>query len=187
MSLDYWYDDGYGYGYDDYLSVDGLSGLFGGLFDGLFSDDSYYGGYDDYGYDYGYDYDYGYGLDEVISVDSYDSLYGSGDYGLLDSIFGLFDGTLSTDGYSGLLGGLFDGLFTDEYSYGGYDDYGYDYEGGYDEVISVRSDLLAMEEELRSMEQAMHALPETTPVRRPDEVGAARNPRIHYDFEAVCR
>ena len=153
MSLDYWYDDyGYGYGYDDYLSVDGLSGLFGGLLDGLFSDDYSYGY--DYDYGYGYDYDYGYGWDdsEVISVDSYDSLYDSGDYGLLDSIFGLFDGVLSTDGYGyssdsyGLLdsiGSLFGGLFSDDYYYGGYDygydDYSYDYETGYDEVITVDS------------------------------------------------
>ena len=33
---------------------------------------------------------------------------------------------------------------------------------------------------------AMHQLPKATPVRRPDEVAAARNPRIRYDFEAVC-
>lgn len=34
---------------------------------------------------------------------------------------------------------------------------------------------------------SMHHLPETTPVCRPDEVAAARNPRIRYDFEAVGR
>ena len=34
--------------------------------------------------------------------------------------------------------------------------------------------------------ESMHHLPETTPVRRPDEVSAARNPRIRYDFETVC-
>ena len=33
--------------------------------------------------------------------------------------------------------------------------------------------------------ESMHLLPRTTPVRRPDEVSAARNPRIRYDFEAV--
>lgn len=34
---------------------------------------------------------------------------------------------------------------------------------------------------------SMHHLPETTPVCRPDEVAAARNPRIRYDFEAMGR
>ena len=34
--------------------------------------------------------------------------------------------------------------------------------------------------------EKMHHLPETTPIRRPDEVAAARNPRIRYDFQAVC-
>ena len=34
--------------------------------------------------------------------------------------------------------------------------------------------------------ERLHLLPRTTPVRRPDEVSAARNPRIRYDFEAVC-
>ncbi len=33
--------------------------------------------------------------------------------------------------------------------------------------------------------EAMHSLPKTTPVSRPDEVSAARNPRIRYDFETV--
>ena len=33
--------------------------------------------------------------------------------------------------------------------------------------------------------ERLHLLPRTTPVRRPDEVSAARNPRIRYDFEAV--
>ena len=153
MSLDYWYDDGYGYGYSD-ISVDGL---FGGLFDGLgslfgdlFYDDYYYG----YDYGYGYDYDYGYGWDddEVITVDS--NSY-SDDYSLFDSVFGLFDGllsyddTLSVDGSSGLLGlfggleSVLGGLFSDDYYYDyGYDygyDYDYDYEAGDGEAISVDS------------------------------------------------
>ena len=34
--------------------------------------------------------------------------------------------------------------------------------------------------------QTMHGKPETTPISRPDEVAAARNPRIRYDFEAAC-
>ena len=63
MSLDYWYDDGYGY-YSD-MSVgglfDSLLGGFGSLFDGLFYDDYYYSDYS---------YDYGYGWDDDISVDS---------------------------------------------------------------------------------------------------------------------
>lgn len=33
--------------------------------------------------------------------------------------------------------------------------------------------------------QALHRKPETTPIGRPDEVAAARNPRIRYDFDAV--
>ncbi len=33
--------------------------------------------------------------------------------------------------------------------------------------------------------QSLHLMPETTPIRRPDEVAAARSPRIRYDFEAV--
>ena len=144
MFFDYWYDDGYDYGYSD-ISVDGYSGLFGGLLDGigslfggLFSDDYYYS-------DYGYGYDWE--DDEVISVGSSDDL---DDYSLLDSVFGLFDGSLSTDGSSGLLGlldgveSVLGGLFSDDYYYSGYGydyDYGYDYGYGWDddEVISVGS------------------------------------------------
>ena len=137
MGWDYWYDD-YDYGYAD-MSVDGYSGLFDGLFDGigslfgsLFDDDYSYSGYDyDYGWGYDYDYDYGYGWDddEFISVDSSDSLYGSDDYALLDSIFGLFDGTLSTDGLSGLLGlfGDFDSVLGGLLPDGAYYDDAYDY------------------------------------------------------------
>ena len=139
MDFDYWYDDAYGY--DDYLSTDGYSGLFGGLLDGvgslfggLFGDDSYYGDYD---------YDYGWDDDEYFSVGSSDGL---DDYSLLDSVFGLFDGVLSTDGYgsSGLVGFLdgvesvLGGLFSDDVFYDGYD-YGYEDEYGIDEVISVGS------------------------------------------------
>ena len=53
-----------------------------------------------------------------------------------------------------------------------------------DEAISVLREIW---NRAHTSPETMHALPETTPVRRPDEVGAARNPRIHYDFEAVCR
>ena len=125
MGFDYWYDDYYGY--DDYLSVDGL---FGGLLDGI---GSLFGGliYDDYDYsydDYGYDY-YGGNGDEVISIDSSGS---SDDYSLLDSIFGLFGGLTSYDdtlSVDGLFGGLFDDIGT---LFGGllYDDYGYSYDYG---------------------------------------------------------
>ena len=129
MSLDYWYDDGYGY-YSD-MSVgglfDSLLGGFGSLFDGLFYDDYYYDygyGYDDYDYGYGYD-DYGY--DDVLSVDG---LLGGG----LD---------LSVDGLlGGLLGGLSGLLYDDYYGYDyygyGYDDYDYSYDdSNYDDVLSV--------------------------------------------------
>jgi glycine dehydrogenase subunit 2 len=30
--------------------------------------------------------------------------------------------------------------------------------------------------------EALHASPVTTPIGRPDEVGAARNPILRYDF-----
>ncbi|MBR0388017.1 MAG: aminomethyl-transferring glycine dehydrogenase subunit GcvPB, partial [Clostridia bacterium] len=53
-----------------------------------------------------------------------------------------------------------------------------------DEAVSVLREIW---NRAHTSPETMHALPETTPVRRPDEVGAARNPRIHYDFEAVCR
>ena len=33
---------------------------------------------------------------------------------------------------------------------------------------------------------SMHRKPETTPIGRPDEVAAARNPRIRYDFPPAC-
>ncbi|MBQ6506439.1 MAG: aminomethyl-transferring glycine dehydrogenase subunit GcvPB, partial [Clostridia bacterium] len=53
-----------------------------------------------------------------------------------------------------------------------------------DEAVSVLREIW---NRAHTSPETMHTLPETTPVRRPDEVGAARNPRIHYDFEAVCR
>ena len=53
-----------------------------------------------------------------------------------------------------------------------------------DEVIRALREIL---EHARTDPEAMHHLPETTPIRRPDEVAAARNPRIRYDFETVCR
>ncbi len=53
-----------------------------------------------------------------------------------------------------------------------------------DEVIKVLREIW---ERAHSDPETMHHLPETTPVRRPDEVAAARNPRIRYDFETVCR
>ena len=52
-----------------------------------------------------------------------------------------------------------------------------------DEVIGALREIL---EHARTDPEAMHHLPETTPIRRPDEVTAARNPRIRYDFETVC-
>jgi hypothetical protein len=147
MGFDYWYDDAYGY--NDYLSVDGYSGLFDGF--GSLLGDLFGGGYYD-----DYDYDCGWGGDDYFSVDYTD---GTDDYSLLDSVFGLFDGVLSVDGYGyssgsyGLLdsiGSLLGGLFSDDYYYGGYDygydDYGYDYdyEEGNNEFISVdSSDALA--------------------------------------------
>lgn len=53
-----------------------------------------------------------------------------------------------------------------------------------DEVIRALREIL---EHARTDPEGMHHLPETTPIRRPDEVAAARNPRIRYDFETVCR
>ena len=47
-----------------------------------------------------------------------------------------------------------------------------------DEAVEV---LRGIVEKAHADPQAMHSLPETTPVRRPDEVGAARNPRIRYE------
>ena len=52
-----------------------------------------------------------------------------------------------------------------------------------DEAIEV---LRGIWERAHADPESMHLLPETTPIRRPDEVAAARNPRIRYDFEAVC-
>ena len=118
----YDYYDDYSY-YDDYglsLSVDGLGGLFGGLFDDLgylFSDDYYgYGYYDDYYYDdYSYDdYDIVGDSDEVIQVDGLTELLsgllnGEGDIsGLSELLAGLLGGdtTLSVDGELGDLSSL---------------------------------------------------------------------------------
>ena len=53
-----------------------------------------------------------------------------------------------------------------------------------DEAVRIFREIY--EEAIREP-QKMHEKPLLTKVRRPDEVGAARNPRIHYDFEAVCR
>ena len=50
-----------------------------------------------------------------------------------------------------------------------------------DEAVAV---LRGIWEKAHSDPASMHLMPETTPVRRPDEVGAARNPRIRYDFGA---
>ena len=53
-----------------------------------------------------------------------------------------------------------------------------------DEAVAVLREIWSL---AHTDPQAVHSLPKTTAVRRPDEVGAARNPRIRYDFEAVCR
>ena len=53
-----------------------------------------------------------------------------------------------------------------------------------DEAVAVLREIWGL---AHTDPQAVHSLPKTTAVRRPDEVGAARNPRIRYDFEAVCR
>ena len=53
-----------------------------------------------------------------------------------------------------------------------------------DEAVRVLREIW---EKAQQDPSSMHHLPETTPVCRPDEVAAARNPRIRYDFEAVGR
>ncbi len=53
-----------------------------------------------------------------------------------------------------------------------------------DEAVEV---LRGLWEKAHSDPSSMHRMPETAPVSRPDEVAAARNPRIRYDFEAVRR
>ena len=53
-----------------------------------------------------------------------------------------------------------------------------------DEAVRVLREIW---EKAQKDPSSMHHLPETTPVCRPDEVAAARNPRIRYDFEAVGR
>ncbi len=52
-----------------------------------------------------------------------------------------------------------------------------------DEAVKVLRDIW---EKAHAEPEKMHLLPETAPIRRPDEVAAARNPRIRYDFQAVC-
>ncbi len=51
-----------------------------------------------------------------------------------------------------------------------------------DEAVRVLREIW---EKAQQDPSSMHHLPETTPVCRPDEVAAARNPRIRYDFEAM--
>ena len=53
-----------------------------------------------------------------------------------------------------------------------------------DEAVRVLREIW---EKAQKDPSSMHHLPETTPVCRPDEVAAARNPRIRYDFEAMGR
>ena len=53
-----------------------------------------------------------------------------------------------------------------------------------DEAVRVLREIW---EKAQQDPSSMHHLPATTPVCRPDEVAAARNPRIRYDFEAVGR
>ena len=53
-----------------------------------------------------------------------------------------------------------------------------------DEAVRVLREIW---EKAQQDPSSMHHLPETTPVCRPDEVAAARNPRIRYDFEAMGR
>ena len=53
-----------------------------------------------------------------------------------------------------------------------------------DEAVRVLREIW---EKAHQAPASMHHLPETTPVCRPDEVAAARNPRIRYDFEAMGR
>ena len=51
-----------------------------------------------------------------------------------------------------------------------------------DEAVEV---LRGIWEKAHADPESMHRLPLTTPIRRPDEVAAARSPRIRYDFQAV--
>ena len=51
-----------------------------------------------------------------------------------------------------------------------------------DEAIQVLRDIWHL---AHTEPETLHQLPATTPICRPDEVAAARNPRIRYDFEAV--
>ena len=53
-----------------------------------------------------------------------------------------------------------------------------------DEAVRVLREIW---EKAQKDPSSMHHLPETTPVCRPDEVAAARNPRIRYDFETMGR
>ena len=48
-----------------------------------------------------------------------------------------------------------------------------------DEAVQALKDLAR---EAREQPESLHARPLTTPVRRPDEVGAARNPKLRFDF-----
>jgi glycine dehydrogenase subunit 2 len=41
---------------------------------------------------------------------------------------------------------------------------------------------LAIRELIRQDPEQLHLCPQTTPIGRPDEVGAARNPRVRYQF-----
>ena len=52
-----------------------------------------------------------------------------------------------------------------------------------DEAVAV---LRSIHEQAVKDPGSMHHLPGTTPVSRPDEVAAARNPRIRYDHGTVC-
>jgi len=42
--------------------------------------------------------------------------------------------------------------------------------------------LLAIREMTKTRPEKLHLCPNTTPIGRPDEVGAARNPRVRYQF-----
>ena len=52
-----------------------------------------------------------------------------------------------------------------------------------DEAVEV---LRSIHEQALKDPERMHHLPATTPVSRPDEVAAARSPRIRYDLDPVC-
>ncbi len=116
----YGYYDDYGYNdysyYDDYdlsLSVGGLGGLFGGLFDDLsyLLGDHGYGYYDDYSYnDYSYDdYDISGNIDDVIQAGA-DIMNGLDDEIDVDGLIsGLLGGDSDLSGLSDLLAGLLGG------------------------------------------------------------------------------